>query len=87
MGMLPLLLFQQIMYPVTALYHNLSVSFRALTVTFKYSHGMVAAHYKDVCYLIWQDFSEGCTYISMGKQANCILLGQTAADPLIAEPP
>lgn len=80
-------LFQQIIYPVTALHHNLSVSFRALTVTFKYSLGMVAAHYKDVCYLIWQDFSEGCTCISMGKQVNCILLGQTAADSLIAEPP
>lgn len=29
---------------------------------------------------------ERCTYISMGKPVNCILLGQTAEDPLIAEP-
>lgn len=79
--------FPQTIQPVTSLSHNRSAPFyRVLTVVFQYSFGMVTAHYKDECYLIWQDFSEGCTYISMGKPVYCILLGQTAADPLIAEP-
>lgn len=87
-GMLPhFFFFPQTIQPVTSLSHNRSAPFyRVLTVVFQYSFGMVTAHYKDECYLIWQDFSEGCTYISMGKPVYCILLGQTAADPLIAEP-
>lgn len=86
-GMLPQVgFFPQTIRPVTSLNHNISVSFfTALTVILKYSLGTVTAHYKDEYYFIWQDFSEGCTYISMGKPVNCILLGQTAADPLITE--
>lgn len=87
-GMLPQVFSFHKQYILSPLWNTICqcLFFRALTVILKYSVSTVTAHYKDECYLIWQDYSEGCIYISMWKPVNCILLGQTAADPLIAEP-
>lgn len=88
-GNLPhIFFFPQTIHPDISLNHNLSVSFfRDLTVISMYLFGMIPADCKDEFYLVWQNFRERRTYISMGKAGNCILLGQTAAAGLlIAEP-
>lgn len=89
-GMLPLFFFSHKQYNLSPLwviiYQHLFTEFWLWSFSIHLVWSQPTIKMNLAGFGIWQDFSEGCTYISTGKPVYCILLGQTAADPLIAEP-